>query len=286
MKLFLFILIVAVAAVAATTVGFAQEATCETVVVTESDVTRQAENTPPTDNWVLFTRAGTPASAAQFVVGPGQPPLGVGSLQLQTNTGSEKVFLFNFDYIGTRLADINKLSYSTYRTAGSANQLPALNMVIDFNGPNADGGFSTLVFEPVYNLDQQAVVNGTWQNWDAFGNGIWWSTREINGQCAGATSFCDKTWSEIVANNPEATILGGYGVNQGSGNPGLNANVDALAIGTGGEDGSCVTFNFDPYRVATNKDQCKNGGYNSVKRADGSSFKNQGDCVSYTGNGK
>jgi hypothetical protein len=286
MKLFLFILIIAVAAVAATTIGFAQEATCETVVVTESDVTRQVENTPPTDNWVLYTRTGTPATAAQFVVGPDAPPLGVGSLQLQTLTGSEKVFLFNFDHDGTQLADINKLSYSTYRTAGSGNQLPALNIVIDYNGPSQDGGFSTLVFEPVYNLDQQAVVNNTWQSWDALGDGVWWSTRQINGQCAGATSVCDKTWTEIVANNPAATILSGFGINQGSGNPGLVANVDALAFGTGGEDGSCITYNFDPYRVATAKEQCKNGGYNSVKRADGSSFKNQGDCVSYTNTGK
>lgn len=75
-------------------------------------------------------------------------------------------------------------------------------------------------------------------------------------------------------------------LNQGSGNPNLTASVDALSIGTGGDDGSCITYNFDPYRVATSKEQCKNGGYNGVGRADGSTFKNQGDCVSYASNGK
>ncbi|MDQ1524678.1 MAG: hypothetical protein QOE47_2602 [Pyrinomonadaceae bacterium] len=282
-KLFLFTLVVALVALAATTIGFAQGSSCETAVVTESDVTRQAENTPPTDNWVLYTRAATPGVGA-FVAGPEQPPLGVGSLNLKTLGGSDKVFLFNFDHVGTKLADINKMGYSTYRTAGNLQQVTSINMVVDENGA-APGGFTTLVFEPVYNTDQGAVVSGEWQTWDAYkgGNAIWWSSRAIPGVCAFS---CYVTWNYIVANNPDAVIVGGYGVNQGSGNPTLDANVDALSIGTGGEDGSCITYNFDPFRVATNKDQCKNGGYNGVKRADGSSFKNQGDCVSYVSNGK
>jgi len=177
------------------------------------------------------------------VTGPATPPLGAGSLRLQTNTSSEKVFLFNYDHIGTSLADISKLSYSTYRTAGSGNQLPALNMVIDFNGPNVAGGFSTLVFEPVYNLNQQAVANNTWQTWNAFGSGRWWSTVAINGQCLGASTACLRTWSQIVANNPDAVILGGFGFNQGSGNAGLTSNVDALAIE---RNGVCYTYDMEP----------------------------------------
>lgn len=38
--------------------------------------------------------------------------------------------------------------------------------------------------------------------------------------------------------------------------------------------------------VATNKDQCKNDGWKTRVRADNTTFKNQGDCVSYTQNGK
>lgn len=83
------------------------------------------------------------------------------------------------------------------------------------------------------------------------------------------------------ASNPDATILGAFGFNQGSGNPGLTTSVDALSIGTGGPDGSCVTYNLDPYRVVTTKDECKNGGYNRVRDAQGNPFKNQGQCVSY-----
>ena len=94
-----------------------------TEVVTESDVTRQVENTPPTDNWVLYTRAGTPPTAAAFVDGPADPPLGNGSLRLTTATGGEKVFLFNYDHVGETLSSLEgDISYSTYRVAGSPSR--------------------------------------------------------------------------------------------------------------------------------------------------------------------
>ncbi len=36
----------------------------------------------------------------------------------------------------------------------------------------------------------------------------------------------------------------------------------------------------------TDKDQCKNGGWQTLSRSDGSSFKNQGDCIQYVNTGK
>ena len=38
--------------------------------------------------------------------------------------------------------------------------------------------------------------------------------------------------------------------------------------------------------VPTTKDDCKNEGWRSLFRADGSSFKNQGDCIQYVNTGK
>ena len=46
-----------------------------------------------------------------------------------------------------------------------------------------------------------------------------------------------------------------------------------------------ATFTFEP-PVATNKDQCKDGGWQTVFRANGSGFKNQGDCIQYVNTGK
>jgi Thrombospondin type 3 repeat len=278
-----------------------------TVPVGEAEVTRSTENVPVTGSWGLYTRAGTPDTAGVF--DDAAAAIGDGSLHLNTATGSEKVFLFNYDHVGTALAGVDAISYATNRTAGSANQLPALNIQVDYNG-DADGGFTTLVFEPVYNLAQQPVANGTWQTWTAAGSGRWWSTRAINGQPAGAAAVNLRTWDQIVANNEDATILGGFGVNQGSGNGGLDAAVDALSL-TIGEDTTVYDFepdtdgdghtngadncadvanpgqqDFDNDGIGAacdeseqpaNKDECKNGGWVNFT---GPVFKNQGDCVS------
>ena len=294
-----------------------------TEVVQEADTARQAENTAPTESWVIYTRAATPG-VATFVDGPAGQPLGDGSLELTTTPGSDKVFAFNFDHVGTALADVAEVTYDTYRSAGNLQQVASLNVVIDFNGPAVSGGFATLVFEPVYNTDQGPVVNDAWQSWTGTGNWIWWSTQPINGQCAGATSACDKTWDEIVANNPDATVLGGVGINQGSGNPGLTTSVDAFTFDattydfeptppdadgdgvTDAEDNCPADANpdqadqdndglgdvcdpdddgngIDDTPPPTNKDQCKKGGWASF---DNPAFRNQGDCIQYVNTGK
>lgn len=207
-------------------------------VVSESDIARQEENTHPTRNWVGYTRTGTPPTALQFVEGPGDPPLGCGSLLLTTLLNGEKVFLYNFDHHGKKLSDIGTISYSTYRIAVAQPQaVAAIHVVIEFD---VAGGkdTATLVFEPVYTPGQDPVVNNTWQTWVADGEGVWWSTAPINGQCAGAFPQCYRSWDEIVADNPDATVIA-VGVNQGSGNPGLISAVDNFTF-----DGT--TYNFEP----------------------------------------
>jgi hypothetical protein len=87
---------------------------------------------------------------------------------------------------------------------------------------------------------------------------------------------CYVSWSDIVAANPDATILGGVGVNQGSGNPGLVTDVDAFSF-----DGT--TYDFENYSSPTTKDDCKKGGWQDYYNP---TFKNQGDCVSWVNTGK
>jgi len=77
---------------------------------------------------------------------------------------------------------------------------------------------------------------------------------------------------------PNAVVVG-FGVNIGSNNPSYNVYTDLFQFND-------TTYDFEPYEVATNKDQCKNGGYLTVKRNDGTGFKNQGDCIQYANTGK
>jgi hypothetical protein len=246
----------------------ASSTTTTVVTVGASNVATQAENTPPTKNWVLYTRND---GAGQFRAGPGTPPIGHGSVELNTFLSTDKVQLFNYDWIGKPLSSIDAIGYATYRETGNAQQVAAINVEVDVNGTDP-GGFTTLVFEPVYNTDQGPVASGQWQHWDAFngGNAMWWSSRNIPGVCA---FDCYATWSQIVAAHPNAVIGGGFGLNQGSGNPALLTSADALSLGI---NGSTTTYNFDV--PPASKDDCKNGGWATFSIP--TTFRNQGACVS------
>src|SRR5207249_2330141 len=56
--------------------------------------------------------------------------------------------------------------------------------------------------------------------------------------------------------------------------------------------GGGATSNFNDVWVLSfdnqpaSKDACKGGGWRTLRRADGSSFKNQGDCIQYVNTGK
>ena len=145
---------------------------------------------------------------------------------------AEKVFLFNYDHIGTSLASINALSYSTYKDPSSSFPFPSINIQIDQDGGALNpGDFRTLVYEP-YHQPGFVDVSGVWEHRDAYNGGAakWWAT--------GAGSACPQslpcTWSDMLAAYPSATIFGGFGINAGSGNAGMDGSVDALSIAYGG----------------------------------------------------
>ena len=217
--------------------------TTTNITVTSSDVGTSWFSGSPAD-----TRSG---GAVSFISGPATAPLGAGSLQMTTTdaygTSQAKAQLFNYSYIGTPLANIDALSYSAYKSSTSTNsaaQTMGLNMEIDAG----DGaGFTTLVYEPVYQpAGVGAIATDTWQTWNAFngGNGIWWSTHTIPGVCA---FTCYVSWSTIVAHNHNATVLGGLGFNVGSGWVGqFSGNADALTVGV---SGNTKIYDFEPNTV-------------------------------------
>ena len=250
-----------------------------TEVVIQSDISVQALNTAPLKAWTLFTRDG---GSGVMVAGPATPPGGTGSFGMSTPATNDKATLFNFEHIGTPLSSVQAIAYSTYRTAGSLQQVAALNIVVDENGPAVSGGFTTLVFEPVYNIDQGAVVSGVWQRWNAYNGGaaMWWSTRAIPGVCAFS---CYVSWNDIVTANPNATILGGIGINQGGGNATLITSVDNFTLRYGGNS---VTYDFEQFRTPSSLESCKNGGWMTLTTDTGEAFKNQGQCIQHFNTGK
>lgn len=214
-----------------------------------------------------------PGGSVVFTEEFGAPTgFGSGSLKVTTTDSSAKAQYFHPADEGTLLSDVNDISYSTYRSSastGASNQVAAINVGVDANG-DAAGGFTNLVFEPVYNTDQQALANDTWQSWDAGNDATYWSSNPIPG-APNRDTFV--TLSQIKAANPDAVVLY-YGVNQGSGNPGIVSGVDAFTFGD-------TTYNFELTNAPTDKDQCKDNGWQSLTDQNGQAFKNQGQCVSY-----
>lgn len=66
----------------------------------------------------------------------------------------------------------------------------------------------------------------------------------------------------------------------------LNGPIIPFGLDAGCWTGFKPSIRFNAANPALTKDDCKNGGWQSHTRADGSTFKNQGDCVSYTNNAK
>ncbi|MBW0092724.1 hypothetical protein I4I73_26390 [Pseudonocardia sp. KRD-184] len=157
---------------------------------------------------------------------------GTGSLRLDTPSSAAKATLFRA--ATSPLADwVDVAAYSAFRSSEStANevQFPSLQLVIDFNG-DADGGFSTLTYEPVYNTDAGASLTaGQWNRYAAGSQG-WCSTRVIPGVFGDGQNQCSNggvlTLAEIADALPDGVVTA-FGVNQGSGNPGLTSAVDLL----------------------------------------------------------
>jgi hypothetical protein len=251
----------------------------------------------PGGHW--YTADTRPPGTGTFENGPATPPAGTGSFELSTITNPEKVQLFTDLYDGTKLADIDGIGYSTYRdppSTGFIAAVAALNLRLDLTGDGQPDAY--MVFEPYQDQGNAAVSTGVWQSWDAYRGGAakWW----INTGAGGCGQNTPCTWSQIVTAFPDATIEestapcgtlaspkspcpGSLGVNQGSFNSGIISNVDALYVSVGGDS---ATYDFELFEVATDKDQCKKSGWKDVKRADGSGFKNQGDCIQYVNTGK
>ena len=256
--------------------GPAWAATSSTVTVNESSLG---------NGWTLKADLG---SSGAFVNGPATAPVGAGSFEFNIPENG-KVTLSTNTVAGQLLSAVDAVSYSTYRAGTSTMPgfvVPALNMEICVGGVvnGVCAGYATLVWEPVYAYGTTAngnnpIVNDTWQTWNALDHtsvgytGGWWSTRLIPGVTSAFSSFV--SLAEIQAANPNAVILS-LGVNVGHGPGGtFNGNADALTLGLGT---STTVYNFEHAITLVGKDECKDGGWMT---STSTTFKNQGDCVSF-----
>lgn len=142
----------------------------------------------------------------------------------------------------TALADVDAMTYKTFRNStstGYAGTLPAYILFIDKDGDTSTTTDQTYLFYEPYN--NGAVVVGSWQTWDALngGNAQWWMS---------GTGQALHPWSYFVTTFPDAKVLA-YGFNQGTYNPGTDAYVQSIEF-------DCATTNFSaPGKGGENPDR-------------------------------
>ena len=252
-----------------------------TVVVTPTN-THGWTSAPP----LADTRPGGDVAFVADSTAPG----GEGALQLTTDltTTSKAQYMHA---AGIELNDVTELSYwtkqvsATFPQGDPSYQLPICGT--GFNGTSCNANttpvignatsFTTLVYEP-YQGGQGVVLPNVWQQWNIDSTGLFWSTRTV--QCSGGTLVgtpggpATYTLAMVKSICPEAFVLS-FGVNIGSNNPGYTVRTDLF-------DFNGTIYDFELTNQPTDKDQCKNGGYQDFTDANGQPFKNQGQCVSYS----
>ena len=214
------------------------------------------------NGWTFVDDTTDGPGTGTLVTGPGTPPLRTGSVRLAlTSSATDRQMVGTFAHGGTRLADITKLQYETYRSSLNVGDFLGvmLQFDVDYNLTDADTSYQgRLVFEPQYNALPGGVPQNTWQTWNGL-TGMWWSSRApFNAVCSQA-SRC--TWAQVLAAWPDAGIhadIAGSGIPgrlllRAGPSPDFDGNADGVIVGVSGVN---TTYDFEP---ASTTDACDDG---------------------------
>ena len=176
------------------------------------------------------------------------------------NNAYAGVYYASSDISGDQIGTVTGLSF-TYSCTTAATCVtggsPRMSIPIDTDG---DGDTESFAFIDANNCGQVGATSGT-----------------VNQNCPvffGSTLYAN--WAAFVAANLTARIANDDQVPFVIADQPFLGTVSNVQLGQGEDDED----------VATNKDDCKNGGWADLTREDGSSFKNQGDCIQYVNTGK
>lgn len=110
------------------------------------------------------------------------------------------------------------------------------------------------------------------------GSTVAWTTLEVGGTPTSVASRNGTTCPATLADMPAGGTISFVAVNIGdtsANDTGVGGYFDNAVVTI---DGSSTTYDFEP--------NCKSGGWKTLTRPDGSSFKNQGQCMKYSKTGK
>jgi hypothetical protein len=221
-----------------------------------------------------------PNTTISFTEAPTMPPLGEGSLEFHSPTGS----LANFrstSHHNTFLSSLTEFRYSTFiinRVNSTDNTYVVLQ--IDRTGDGLED--DRLLFEPRFQTgsyvagiapDQGPTINNTWQTWDML-KGIWWlgppprPNPEMGGIYFSLPSYINQYPDAKIVNQFIGGGTGGIRLNAGApaafipaywgGN--FKGYVDAFTIGV---NGNTMIYDFEARIADAGKDKTILYGYGS-----------------------
>jgi hypothetical protein len=184
-------------------------------------------------NWGNILRNTIGAGSAALRNGPTTadfgvdvaPPMGTGSLELQTADGNSKAdFGDEVDYAGKLVRALGSPSFYVYAGGDGGQTTTNLpNIQIELNPAKNGKTYTSLVFTPT-----TAVATNTWTKLDA-SDGYWYFTGSF-----GSSTNCDQnhtcTLAEAKAELGDGATLYSVGVGKGRDSE-FHGAVDALTIG-------------------------------------------------------
>ena len=260
----------------------------EIIVVYHSDLaTDLSDVMAKPQSWFFYNDESNTIdnSLGSFVIGPGTPPRGDGSVEISVS-GTQRRNLATYQFSGIPLASITTLAYSTYNPSagngGSANRVGYLGFNVDFDG--SDTWQKRLLFHPTAN---GTVQQDTWQKWDAINNGnALWSWSGLSGHGGSATKWPDGSTSEyrsineLVAAFPNIRIRVSdpwMGIRVGEPySDGYTENIDLFKFGTANHT---TIWDFEPGQSQP-EPVCGNGLVEDGEQCDYSSLNGSSPCSS------
>lgn len=186
---------------------------------------------PPTSNPAKYDIVANPSAS----VGNN------GAVRLQV-VGDERYNIATAQYVGTELSDIAELGFSTYQpSSNSGNNQRAIYAQMEARLTDVDASpmyQGRLVYVPRNN---GSVSQDSWQDWEAIAsNGTWrWSRATWPDGDTAAT----KTWSQIIAQYPDAKITGQVLFRAGEPySEGFTGYIDNIYLATTAKN---VKYNFE-----------------------------------------
>lgn len=226
-------------------------------------------NTNPDDGW---TYNPDPANATPAGFATDEASIGIGSLHAAPITNGTNAQKFILTYVPGSEILIEDLEQFSIDFLIDDEGLSKVNQfyvnLYTFAPAPSDGTYYDCRFDFV-------ATSGSTTEWTQLGFASGDTATAVADQWAGGV--CPTSPEGMPAGSTVFFIAVNIGDTSGN-DTGVGGYFDNANLTVAG---STTTFDFEP-----SINDCKNNGWQSLKKPDGSSFKNQGDCIQYINTGK